>query len=423
MVRHRCDRRPAALSAVRPSVGHRARTDADTAGMKQESRPYVITRTPILDRQDRLVGQHLRLLDGDPASLLARLAEWPTRTRLFLDVPVECLDDTGALAAVGDRVVVCPTGDAARAGADGGGVAAVRARGLPLALTDVNPRSTWLAHLGSAQYVGVDPERVPAAHLPRYVEALHRRHARVIATAVRRRDRRSDAQDAGFDLIEGDWFLRDPKSGQSRVDPAYSSVLRALCLAQDEAPLMQIEASLRADPALAFRLLRYANSAARSPGNPVRSLGDALHLIGYRPLARWLGLALVTARVDTGTHGVLSLTGAQRARLMELISPQLATRIDANDAFFTGLISVLPAMFEMPLEGVIEALMPRPDVAQALRTRAGPLGALLHLACCGEDDDAAALVAARERLGLSAAAVTEAMLAAMAWAEQAQAGE
>ena len=41
---------------------------------------------------------------------------------------------------------------------------------------------------------------------------------------------RQAAQAAGFDLIEGDWFVHDPQPGGDRVDPAYASVLRALGL-------------------------------------------------------------------------------------------------------------------------------------------------------------------------------------------------
>ena len=59
------------------------------------------------------------------------------------------------------------------------------ARGVRLALTDANPRSAWLSRLSLADYAGVSPDRVPPAHLTRYVDALHRRHARVIATGVR----------------------------------------------------------------------------------------------------------------------------------------------------------------------------------------------------------------------------------------------
>ncbi|HPU50815.1 MAG TPA: HDOD domain-containing protein [Burkholderiaceae bacterium] len=379
---------------------------------------FALTRMPIVDRRDRLVGYRLRVSQGGTSALLDRLAGDPPDARLFVDVQPGELRQACGPALSRSRVVLCPVGDASDPAGSTSQLDAMRARGVRLALTDVNPRSDWLGRLSSAEYAGVNPDCVPAGHLTRYVDALHRRHARVIATAVRSLSARQAAQAAGCDLIEGDWFVRDPQPGGDRVDPAYASVLRALGLAQAEAPLAELEQALRADPALAFRLMRYANSAALGLQTRVRTLREALTIIGYRPLARWLGLSLVTASVDTGANSVMSNTATLRGRLMEVLSPQLAAPIDSGDAFFTGLLSVLPAMMELTPERLVVALKPSPAIALALIGRIGPLGRLLRLVECCEDPDPAELSALCAELGLAPAAVAEAQLRALPWAER-----
>ena len=379
---------------------------------------FALTRMPIVDRRDRLVGYRLRVSQGGTSALLERLSGDPPDARLFVDVQASELRQACGSALGASRVVLCPIGDAEDPAGSSAQLDAMRARGVRLALTDVNPRSVWLSRLSSAEYAGVDPACVPSGHLTRYVDALHRRQARVIATGVRSLSARQAAQAAGFDLIEGDWFVRDPLPGGDRVDPAYASVLRALGLSQAEAPIAEIERALRADPALAFRLMRYANSAALGLRTRVRTLRDALTVIGYRPLARWLGLSLVTASVDTGANAVLANTATLRGRLMEVLSPQLAAPIDPNDAFFTGLLSVLPAMMELTPERLVAALKPSTAIALALMGRIGPLGRLLRLVECCEDPDPAELATLCAELGLAPAAVAESQLRALPWAER-----
>ncbi|MBK8766716.1 MAG: HDOD domain-containing protein [Burkholderiaceae bacterium] len=379
---------------------------------------FALTRMPIVDRRDRLVGYRLRVSQGGTSALLDRLAGDPPDARLFVDVMASELRQACGSTLGAGRVVLCPVGDADDPAGSPSQLEAMRARGVRLALTDANPRSAWLSRLSLADYAGVSPDRVPPAHLTRYVDALHRRHARVIATGVRSLTAREAAQAAGFDLIEGDWFVHDPQPGADRVDPAYASVLRALGLAQSEAPLSEIERALRADPALAFRLMRYANSASLGLSTRIRTLREALTVIGYRPLARWLGLSLVTASVDTGSNAVLANTATLRGRLMEVLSPQLAAPIDGNDAFFTGLLSVLPAMMELTPERLVAALKPATSIALALMGRIGPLGRLLRLAECCEDPDPTELAALCAELGLAPAAVAEAQLQALPWAER-----
>ncbi len=379
---------------------------------------FALTRTPIVDRRDRLVGYRLRIAHGGATALLERLAGDPPQAQVFVDVQAHELRRACSSALTARHVVLCPIGDADDPASSQTQLDAMRARGVHLALTDVNPRSAWLTRLSSAKYAGVDPGCVPQAHLTRYVEALHRRRTRVIATGVRSVAGRNAAQTAGFDLIEGDWFVRDPQPGSGRVDPAYASVLRALGLAHAQAPFVAIEQALHADPALAFRLMRYANSAALGLRTPVRALREALTVIGYRPLARWLGLSLVTASVDTGANAALANTATVRGRMMEVLCPQLAAPLDGNDAFFTGLLSVLPAMMELPVERVVAALQPAPAIALALMQRAGPMGQLLRLAECCEELEPQALACVCEQLGLAPAAVTDAQLRALPWAER-----
>ena len=383
----------------------------------------VLSRTPILSPTDRLIGHRLRVVSPDLAGLLSSLAADPTQASLFVDVAAGNLDALSGVALEAGCLVLHPMGEAGDHAASAQHLSALHRRGVRIALLDANPRSPWLDRLSSAEFAGVAIGAVPPDHLKRYVAALHRRGVRVMATGVRSLAQRHDAQTAGVDLIEGDWLLHDPQIGSARVEAIYGSVMRALSLARAEAPFTEIEQALRSDPTLAFRLMRYVNSAAFGLRTQVGSLREALPLIGYRPLARWLGLSLVTASIDTGANAALAALATLRGRLMELLCPRLAPTEDPNEAFFTGLLSVLPAMLSTTTEQVLAAVQPAAPVAAALLAGSGSLGELLTLAQHCESPEPDAQMALCERLGLASGAVAQAQIEALPWAERTAAAQ
>lgn len=135
-----------------------------------------------------------------------------------------------------------------------------------------------------------------------------------------------------------------------RVAHAFPAAARIMVrlgalLRDPAAGLGEIAVLLRQDSALAARLLRIANSAAFSPGEPVASIEDAAALIGLQEIHRLVG----AVAVDPFAHRNYPLYGFTGPRLRDnalivaLLMEELAgpAREDASAAYTAGLFRSL----------------------------------------------------------------------------------
>lgn len=174
----------------------------------------------------------------------------------------------------------------------------------------------------------------------------------------------------------------DPKG----ASPTYGLVLKALQMTQSNAPASRIEDTLRTDPVLTFRLLRYANAAAFRGPERIEHLAHAINRVGYRQFGRWLALGLVTSQVDRGGTTTLINQAVVRALVLEILA-QRETDFGVRDqVFITGLFSMLGAIVGQPLPGLVAAAMVSEEVKAALIDRSGPLHERLAMAEALEAD-------------------------------------
>lgn len=197
-------------------------------------------------------------------------------------------------------------------------------------------------------------------------------------------------------------------------DPtARSLLLKLLSLVTRDAESSEIEALIKQDANLAYKLLKLVNSVAFMPGRHIENFMQALVLLGRRQLQRWLMLLLFARPPGCETASPLLPQAAMRANLMEgLARRQGFARDEADHAFMIGMFSLLDRLFGTTLAEVIAPLNLADDVTQALVEGQGPFGALLAVVRLAEDAPMSELAAALADSAVSlpdwAAAATEA---------------
>jgi len=218
--------------------------------------------------------------------------------------------------------------------------------------------------------------------------------------------------------FQGYWFAR-PAVIEARVltpcpgqYPSNSSTRCASKPAQKT-----IEEVLKKDPSLAFNLLRLINSAGFGLRQEITSLRQAVLLLGLKKLFRWAAL-LLTATRASGAPSPLAHTAVVRGRLMELLALEIFSQEEADQAFVTGIFSLLDVMLGMPMEAALGLLNLPAAVVAALLRHEGTLGDLLTLAEACEMNDDAAFDRAAHNLRLTSPQINLAHLQALAWADQ-----
>lgn len=206
-----------------------------------------------------------------------------------------------------------------------------------------------------------------------------------------------------------------PSTSAKGINPAQAIILQLMQMVKQNADIVQLEAVLKRDPALSYKLLRYINSAGFGAGREVQSMRQALTLLGYAPLHRWLTLLLATASTS-GYSPVLLETAVVRGRLAELLAQDVLGKNDAEQVFVAGMFSLLDRLLGLSMEEVLGNIGLPDEVIAALLTRSGRYGPYLALAeACELNSDLVAGLAMS--LKLSPEQINRAHLSALAWAQ------
>jgi EAL and modified HD-GYP domain-containing signal transduction protein len=182
---------------------------------------------------------------------------------------------------------------------------------------------------------------------------------------------------AGFTWFSGDYPMHPaqaPGDGTSR-----RRLLALLGLLGRDADTWELEALMKQDPALCFHLLKLVNSAAFSLAAPVTGFNQAIAMLGRRQMQRWLQLLLYARTDPDGLPNLLLPVAARRGTQLEVLCKNAGGDRDAQDeAFMTGVFSLLDCLFAIPMAEVVGMLHLPDEVCDALLRRAGRLGRLLH---------------------------------------------
>jgi EAL and modified HD-GYP domain-containing signal transduction protein len=140
----------------------------------------------------------------------------------------------------------------------------------------------------------------------------------------------------------------------------------------------RLEQTLKRDPSLAFKLLRYMNSAAFGLPVEVSSFRHAIMLLGYARLKRWLALLLTTASKDHSMRPIM-YAALRRGVLMEELAQGMSEREQRDEMFICGLFSLLDHMLKAPFEKLLQSIPVPERVRQALVDEGGPFHPYLEL--------------------------------------------
>jgi EAL and modified HD-GYP domain-containing signal transduction protein len=255
---------------------------------------------------------------------------------------------------------------------------AVRAEGYRLALDDYVSGSAARRLVGLAEIVKIDLMATPRAGLSDLVTDLRSQGAVILAEKVETPDDLQTVRAIGIEFLQGFFFQRPEVLSGRTVSIGQLPAVRLLAsVERPDVSIAEMEAIIACEPGLAYRLLRLANSSSVAVPRPVTSLRDALVLLGRRTIKN-LALVAMIHGVE-GKTSELATTAMVRAKMCEQLAAQVAPA-SAPAAFLVGLLSVLDAVFDAPISGLVDQLSLSDEIASALVDHRGPLGEVLEVA-------------------------------------------
>jgi c-di-GMP phosphodiesterase len=213
------------------------------------------------------------------------------------------------------------------------------------------------------------------------------------------------------------WPLDDPSQKMARpLQPGQGVVLELLRLVRDDAEISKIDATLKRDPALAFKLLRLVNSAAFGLPVQITSFQHAVMMLGYKKLMRWLSLLLATASKDANTFPLMHAS-IRRGLFLEFIGADERDVELRDELFITGAFSLLDRITGASFEQLFDLIALSDNVIGAIVKREGPYAGYLALIEAIERSDPIGIRNQSEMLGLSVVRCNQALLRALSAAE------
>ena len=202
------------------------------------------------------------------------------------------------------------------------------------------------------------------------------------------------------------------RTGKPTAQPDLQVVVELIHRVDNEEPLDRLENTLKRDPSLAFKLLRYINSPAFGLRVEVSSFRHAIMLLGYQRLKRWLALLLATASKDVNLRPVM-FAAVRRGLLMEELVAGSGDEEMRNEVFICGVFSLLDRMFQESFAKLLGSIPVPERVHQALVSNTGPYQPYLAMVRAAEGESVFEYREAAEQLLMSVAEINRAQLRAL----------
>ena len=209
----------------------------------------------------------------------------------------------------------------------------------------------------------------------------------------------------------------EARSGQAVVAPGMQVIVELIHRVDKEEPIQRLEATLKRDPPLAFKLLRYINSPAFGLRVEISSFSHAIMMLGYKRLKRWLALLLATASKDANLKPVM-FAAVRRGLLMEELARGGGDEEMRNEVFICGVFSLLDRMFHQPFAQLLDTIPVPERVRQALVEEAGPYQPYMEVVRAVESESLFDFREAADKLLMSVSEINRAQLRALMAASQ-----
>jgi c-di-GMP phosphodiesterase len=229
----------------------------------------------------------------------------------------------------------------------------------------------------------------------------------------------TDAFGRGAIAVLG-WPIDDAIASRGKKPPApeMHAIVELINRVDREEPAERMEAVLKLDPTLAFKLLRYINSPGFGLSVEITSFKHAVMILGYKRLKRWLALLLASASRDPNLKPVI-YAAVRRGLLMEELGRDGGVDDDRRaELFICGVFSLLDRMMNQPFAELLESVPVADAVRAALVDEQGPHHAYLELVRAVESASIYDIRSAADNVMMGVPEVNRAVLRALAAAKQ-----
>ncbi|EPR38676.1 diguanylate phosphodiesterase metal dependent hydrolase domain containing protein [Desulfovibrio sp. X2] len=272
--------------------------------------------------------------------------------------------------------------------------------GYTLALDDYVGQDGYEELMRLVDIVKVDVLGMTSAALQALAAGLKRFDARLLAEKIETKEMFEDCVKAGFDLFQGFYFSRPEVVTGTKVSSAQQVKAQLLSMLGKDFEVRELSDAISCDVSLTYRLLKYINAAGFGLRQQVKSVGQAITLLGQNPVRQWLTVVLVADLNPSPAAQEITFLSVLRGRFLEQLAGLMrpAPALSQGSMFLLGLLSRLDVLMNLPMLEIMAQIPLEPGIRGAFLGEATQerewLDCLLALEE-GRFDDAQAILQAR----------------------------
>lgn len=227
-----------------------------------------------------------------------------------------------------------------------------------------------------------------------------------------------EALDSGYSYFQGYYFSKPEIFSGQDLAPYKMNYLRIIQeVNHSSGDFDRIEAIVKQDVSLSYKLLRLVNSAAFGLNAKINSIKYALVLLGIKEFVKWITL-LSLRGLGEDKPDELMVASLLRARFAELLAPKVCMEDASSDLFLMGMFSMIDALLDRPLPEIMDELPISKDIKAALLGEDNALRRVYELILAYERGDWQTFSAKTERFKLEEAEISQIYIDSLKWVRQ-----
>ncbi len=229
--------------------------------------------------------------------------------------------------------------------------------GYLIALDDFVYSSKYKKLLEITDIIKVDFKITKGYERREVIENVNLPHIKFIAEKVETLEEFNEAVSYGYSYFQGYYFSRPLIVTGKRISEnkiIYMKLLQEINSGSFNIEI--IEDLIKRDVSLSFKLLKLINSANYVFRSEIKSIRQALALLGEKEIKMWLYLIVFKTLGEDKPENII-IESLTRAKFAEIIAQKIKGAPNSFNAYLIGMLSMVDRLMDIPLDEILHQLL------------------------------------------------------------------
>lgn len=290
--------------------------------------------------------------------------------------------------------------------------------GYTIALDDYIASYEYEELVDLADIIKVDFVDTTQTERWRMAERFRTMDKKLLAEKVETVEEFDEAYKLGFHYFQGYFFAKPRIMKGKDVRSLNNNYLEIIHEIDGPEPgYERISEIMERDVALTFKLLKLINSPAFYTNSKITSVKQALVLLGFKEIRKWIMVVMLRDMGKNKPDEVLK-TCLVRAKMAECIAHLAGEDRRKNEMFIMGLFSMIDTLMDQDLYSILGGLPLEDDIKEAMMGKENKLHDMFMIILSYEKGDWDEVVRETEHIGIKAKAIPDVYYQSLSWADQ-----